>query len=230
VKKNEKKIIYNNKMEYRVGTSDDKVMNEIYKQKIYEKYFSIESTDNWLDLGACFGAFTVKCLNKSCYVRAVEPQPDNFKLLQKNVSKFKNVEIIEAGVVSSLNNNSNAKLYIAKSNTNHWRHTIIPVRGRKTIDIMLIKFETLLQNINAIKMDIEGAEIEILEQVKIEDLKNINKMVIEWSYDKDRSIARFLSVVDKLKKVFKNVKYLKTKESDIMYNYYPACDMIYCWN
>ena len=212
-------------LEYRKGTSDEKVIKEINYTKIYEKCFPIESSDNWLDLGANFGCFTQKCLYKGCFVRAVEPEPKNFFLLKKNTCTFTNVELFE-GAVSIHDQN---KLYLAKSDTNHWRHTLIPVKGRTTIDVKIYKIEELLKGIDAIKIDIEGAEIELLEYMDESHFKSLNKLVFEYSFDKDRSIPRFNKIIEKLKKNFDNVKF-KVKQDQLEYNYFPACDNVYCWN
>jgi hypothetical protein len=68
-----------------------------------------------------------------------------------------------------------------------------------------------------------------LEYMNTNHYKNINKLVFEYSFDKDKSIPRFLKIIENLKKHFKNVVYTKVKQSELVYNYYPACEMVYCW-
>ena len=39
----------------------------------------------WLDLGGNIGTFTVNVLAKGCKVYTYEPEPNNYKLLKKNI-------------------------------------------------------------------------------------------------------------------------------------------------
>lgn len=77
-------------------------------------------------------------------------------------------------------------------------------------------------------MDIEGAEINLLENLNNNDLKYIDKMVFEYSFNVDKSIPRFLKIIDKLKKSFSFIHYDKVKSNELEYNYFPACTLVFC--
>lgn len=64
-----------------------------------------------------------------------------------------------------------------------------------------------------------GAEIDILEELKPEDYKGIDKVVYEYSFDIDPSIPRFLAIVEKLRKVFRLVHYTKVNETELEYRH-----------
>jgi hypothetical protein len=77
-------------------------------------------------------------------------------------------------------------------------------------------------------MDIEGTEIELLENIDLNYLKNIRKLVFEYSFDVDKSIPRFLNIIKRLKQEFNLIHYDKVKENELEYNYFPPATMIYC--
>ena len=79
-------------------------------------------------------------------------------------------------------------------------------------------------------MDIEGAEIEILEDIPLSYFSKVNlkKLVFEYSFDVDPSIPRFLSIIDKLSGYFSNIHYDKVKKEEKEYKYFPAMTIVYC--
>lgn len=213
----------------RLNTSDEKVYTEIFKSKVYERHgIKVEPSDKWLDLGGNCGMFALYCLTKNVlFVRCVEPETENFNMIQINLGKYPNVELINKAVdVTS----GTKRLYIAVNPENKWRHTLLPVRNRNTVEVETITLDNLLDNIDCIKMDIEGSEIELLETIDLNLLKNIKKLVFEYSFDKDRSIPRFLGIIQRLESVFSSVTYDKVNPLEKNYKYYPACTNIYCKN
>lgn len=212
---------------FRIGTSDEKVYKEIFQSKIYEKKnIKVESGDSWLDLGGNCGMFTLYCISKGVkFVRCVEPEVSNFELIKLNCSKYDNVELVNKAVDLT---NGIKKLYIANGEVNKWRHTLIKVRGRETIDVETITMENLLDGIDCIKMDIEGLELELLENIDMSVFKNIRKFVFEYSFNKDKSIPRFFNIIKKLESVFE-VKYDKVKRDELVYIHYPDCTNVYCY-
>jgi hypothetical protein len=123
-------------------------------------------------------------------------------------------------------------LYLSKGDYNKYRHTIYKIRGREAIRVPAVSIFDALRTSRAdcIKMDVEGAEIDILEALKPEDYKKfgIRKLVFEYSFDIDRSIPRFMKIIDGLRKYFGTVHYTKVKEDELVYTYYPAMTIVYC--
>jgi FkbM family methyltransferase len=210
----------------RLNTSDEKVYKEIFILKMYEKKnIKIEPNDSWLDLGANCGMFTLYCINKGVkFVRAVEPESENFELLKTNCGNYSNVELVKKAVDTT---NNIKKLYIAKHTENKWRHTLLKTNGRKTIDVETTTLEELIDGIDCIKMDIEGTEIELLETVDMSVFKNIRKFIFEYSFDRDKSIPRFMNIIKKLQSIF-YVQYNKVNPNELVFNYYPFCVNVYC--
>ena len=86
-------------------------------------------------------------------------------------------------------------------------------------------------DINSIKIDIEGAEMEILENC---DFTGLKKMCGEWSFDADKDTQRFLKCIVRLEKYFKIIHFNKAmcdndKNRD-RWTTYPRCIKFFCIN
>jgi FkbM family methyltransferase len=219
------------KLDFRPYTSDQKVIDELLVKKVYDK-IGFEHRDHWLDLGAHIGLFTliVKYKTEMASVLAYEPDLDNFNLLYENTIGLHGV-VVKNRAIST--NNKVANLYLAKSN---YRHSILHVRGRRTIQVEVCKFKDVLQeysNINAIKMDIEGSEIAILEDMMPDDWckTKVKKMVFEYSFSHDRSVDRFLGIIQILFGYFDRIDYPKQLDSmeGQQYTFHPEGILVFCW-
>ena len=202
----------------RPNTTDTKVIDEIIDRKSYQHKrleFDMEPTDVWLDLGANIGVFTCLAIAKGGRSYGYEPDTENFAILKKNLERFKKEfkhvgsNVFKQGVSTE---SGKVKLYLTKRPENKYRHTIIPVRGRKTVEITVKTMDDILKKhpkINAVKMDIEGIEITILENFKAWKKNGIQKLVLEYSFDFDKSIPRFAKIIKTLKSCFKTVHFTK---------------------
>jgi hypothetical protein len=82
-------------------------------------------------------------------------------------------------------------------------------------------------------MDIEGAEMLILENTK----KVFKKLVYEWSFDIDDSLQRFWNIIEKQQKQYKrfidigNTGKFKSRDYDTWQkSWFPACTNIFAYN
>lgn len=220
---------------YRPNTTDEKVITEVLENHCYQKQkigFLIEPTDVWLDLGANIGTFAILVSNLGGKVICVEPENENIALLQKNLrtNNF-NCHVIESCVVADNNDSKHINLYLCQGSYNKYRHSIIPKKGRQSVRVACVKISDLLKmfpTVNCIKMDIEGAEIDILENIDLDNLRQIQKLVFEYSFDIDPSIPRFLKIIERLKNVYNTVYYTKVKSDELEYKYFPPCVNVYC--
>ncbi len=219
----------------RPNTTDIKVIDEVLKRNVYEKKklnFFLEPGERWLDLGGNIGTFALLVLSRGGSVVSCEPELDNLGLMIKNLKhnfpQDNRWKIIPKAVIIGIK--KQVDLYLCKGEYNKYRHTIYPKRGRKKVKVDSIDIRKILKNDNfdAIKIDIEGAEIDILENMKPNDFKGINKLVYEYSFDIDSSIPRFLDIIDKLKLIFSVVSYSKVNPNELEYKYFPAATMVFC--
>ena len=213
----------------RPETTDAKVVDEVVKRNVYEhkKFgFLLSSCPVWLDLGANIGTFSCLASSRGSRVVAFEPEPENFSLLQENVATNKsNVLCIPHGVVAGQSGTLN--LYVCGGDYNKYRHTIFKKRGRQAIQIQVENFMSVLKEHrpNGIKIDIEGAEIEMLESVK-KWPSHVTHIVFEYSFDIDPSIARFKKIIDHLSEDF-DVHHRKVDWTAEKYLFWPAALVAY---
>jgi len=82
-----------------VRFSDIGNIKEIYEWRVYD-YLKLSSSSIVIDIGAHIGLFAVKVARKVKKVVAIEPHPENFKLLLANVrlNHLKNVTAINAAI------------------------------------------------------------------------------------------------------------------------------------
>ena len=149
---------------YRPKTTDEKVIPEVLKKCVYERKllnFEIEPNERWLDLGGNIGTFALLCVVRGAQVFSYEPEPENFDILCRNV-KEKSAKLFQKAISTK---DGLLPLYVCKGDYNKYRHTLCPKRGRSTIQVPVESILKVLKKhkTDCIKMDIEGAEIEILE-------------------------------------------------------------------
>lgn len=230
------------RIHYRPSTTDEKVIDEVLSRHTYQNKtagVAVEKEDCWLDLGGNIGTFALFVLSLGAAVISVEPEPENVRLLTQNImdnfptSPYK---IMDSGVGLK---DTSMSLYLCKGAYNKYRHSMFLNKGRSSIPVKVHSFLNLLNqtvsnsqrtySINAIKMDIEGMEIPILEQfTTAKNYKNINKLVFEYTFDVDPSIPRFMRIIRKLKKVFRTVHFTRVNPTEQWYTYFPPCATVYC--
>lgn len=205
----------------RKGTSDLKSIKEVIHKNGYRRtlpfFFDIEPQDFWLDLGANIGAFAVMVIAKKGAVLAVEPDPQSFELLSKNLkrqfdpaTKPYDSRILNKAIVSDDRQITYLHQNIAHGNV--WRNSIERSwRGEDKVLVNCMHIKTLLdyclrhyQKPLCIKMDIEGTEMPILEWLirNPEYIQKIKKLVFEWSFDVDPSLVRYRKVLTELGRHF----------------------------
>jgi len=222
----------------RPNTTDEQVIKEVLVKNQYEKKaipFLIEEGDVFLDAGSNIGLFSINAatLVDKIKIYAFEPEPDNFKLLNDNIVLNNLGHKVKTFQKALSTKESVMDLYLGRTAYQKYRHTLRPVRGRESIKVKVVDIRNILEKfkINAIKMDIEGAEIEILEAITDWKKYGINKLVFEYDFDQDKSIDRFNKIIKQLKKSFNTIKYPKMPPDDVKeYLYYPSGILVFCCN
>ena len=214
---------------WRPNTTDEKVIDEVLRRNVYERKkmnFLLSNCDVWLDLGGNIGTFALKAANAGCKVISFEPEPENFEILVENTQHM-NVTPVQMGVVASAIKPT-IPLYICKGTYNKYRHTIFSVRGRQQIDIKVCSFMDTLDRYkpDGVKMDIEGAELDILDNMELWP-DYVTHLVFEYSFDKDKSIKRFIRIISLLKDNFDEVHHPKFDLTKENYEFYPPAVIVY---
>lgn len=221
---------------------DIPIIREVYHGNQYHKAsigFGIEKGDHWLDIGAHIGCFSKKVLFYGGTVKAIEPDPESYELLCENIGESN----CENKAVCSDPHPSygNRKGYIKKGSKAYFNQVMLYPRGlvRSTENVinvhdfgdLLYEEAMLLKGINGytvpicIKMDIEGAELQILDDCDFTCMDFIDKMVIAYHTNVDNTRTGFMRRVAKLSETF-HVTHQEIKQEYI--NIFPNEIMIYC--
>ena len=145
-----------------------------------------------IDVGANIGYYTLifaRLVGNEGKVFAFEPEPSNFNILNRNLqlNGYKNV-IVEQKAISD--NNGKIRLYISELTTGMHRTYPSKYCSKAFVDVDLIKLDdyfskiSLIDKINFIKIDVEGAEFGVLKGISniLKKSKDI-KILIEFVPD-----------------------------------------------
>ena len=200
-------IVQGNKMFLDPGDSLELSIRGIYGELDTEIVKNeIKPGDIVIDVGANIGYYTLifaQLVGNTGKVIAFEPETKNFEILKKNIAinNLSNV-ILEKKIVS--NAKGKTKLFLANSGiVGH--HTNPTIHNTNYIEVDSITLDDYLhennlsEKINFLKIDVEGAEIKVLDGAKTilknQDLKiftEFNRKVIEKL---DMDPKNFLSIL-----------------------------------
>lgn len=176
---------------YYIDKKDSIVSEVLLSRKVWEEYEtevfkeSIKQGATVVDVGAHIGYYTLiaaSIVGNKGKVYAFEPDPGNFRLLQKNVAQsgYTNVVLINKAVTQK---SGKTLLFLNKENMGD--HRIYDVgEGQKSISIETVALDDYfkkLTKIDVIKMDIQGAEVQALKGAE-DILKRSNhiKLILEF--------------------------------------------------
>jgi FkbM family methyltransferase len=174
----------------------DAVGRGLYRRKIHEplltklllERFINPAQRNFIDVGANIGYFTClmsKFAGSAGKVLAVEPEPNNLKLLRQNIAanNLKNVEVFPCAVGAS---EGSVMLGLYKP-SNRGRHSILDMNARsqvkvpvKTLDQIAGSSGSSVQYWSLLKIDVEGYEAFVIDGAK-ETLPRVEALVMEFS-------------------------------------------------
>jgi len=156
----------------------------------------INSGDVVLDIGANIGFMTTffSKLNGQSQIYALEPDPSNFKLLKENIAKLDIDSSVHAENVAVWKSDGVVDLNISKSSNLHSIHNSDSGDKISIPAVTVSSFLTNKKNPNFIKMDVEGAEVEIFEGMKnfVLNTDHTIKILVEVHpnyYSNDHSFA-----------------------------------------
>lgn len=218
------------KFYYREGFSDLKTFNEVIGNKTYlKKGMTIKKDEKWMDCGGNVGAFALLACSKGAKVTIYEPDPFNCKMIERNLklNNF-NADIKQSALVH--NDTKEIMLFIGNNNQT-WRNSIVKKWNNKGIKVPCLNFDLEAENFDCCKMDIEGAEMPILENTN----KIFKKLVYEWSFDIDPDLTRFWKIIDNQNLLY-NINYEKHRtchddKREVMWqkSWFPACTNVFAY-
>lgn len=218
------------KFYHRTGFSDLKTFEEVIGRKTYLKRgLDIRPEERWMDCGGNVGAFTLLACALGAEVTVYEPDEFNCDMIAKNLrlNGFK-ANIKQAALVHD--DRESVILYIG-NNSQVWRNSIVKKWNEKAVKVPCLDFDNEAVGFDGCKMDIEGAEMLILENTKAK----FKKLVYEWSFDIDPSLVRLWNVLDKQKEHYRvegemhRICYDDKRETMWQKNWFPACTNVFCF-
>lgn len=197
----------------RHNTTDDRIAIQVLKGKFYRP-MKLSKRDVLLDAGANIGAFSIWASSKVKKIIAAEPSVSNFHTMIKNLeaNKLDKANITPLMIAVSGTDEKFRALYVNQRRSQAI-HSLLPKRGRKTEIVRCVNINRLIQKykITAIKMDIEGGEVEVIKAIEDKNWKRIKSLAVEFHHnalnDKDRKL--FKKTIKILTKHFDKLSYKK---------------------
>lgn len=164
----------------RPDTSDVFLIKNIFEFKAYDIELSYEPKFI-IDAGANVGYSAVFFANKypGVHIVGIEPETSNFRLLQYNTSFYKNIQLLKSGVW-----NSDCTLKVMDIGLGKWGFIVVPCDPEeegafKACSIKSILAASGFEEIDILKMDVEGAENEIFSSGFEQWLPRVKVLMIE---------------------------------------------------
>ena len=192
-----------------IGTfHKESIIQEIFVDRCYEKFFGVEQGDLVLDIGASVGPFTYSILEKNPkHVFCFEPSEKEFKTLVNNTMGYP-VTPINKGI-------SNVNSIVENDHLFGGEDKMESITFKKFIDLYGI------EKIDFLKTDCEGGEFDIFTPENFDWIKNnVKKIVGEWhlKLDGHDNVEKFRIFRDTYLKEFPNHQVYSVDNFDIKWD------------
>ena len=228
----------NLKFYVRPNTSDETIVKDNVIRRAASKHLSMGG--NWLDLGGYIGTYAAVVMGAGGKVFSVEADPVHVMLYNANMllNKFDVRSPLCAAVVQNpedaiqkftINYRGDGKSNTVAGNTllPYWKTSrpYIYVPCVAFSDLCDLAYKELGQGVWSLKMDVEGSEIEILEQ---DTFDHFDQLYIEYHFKADPSIERANRIFDKLSDIgFEVIVNHKLPETGD-WTYFPSTIVAWC--
>ena len=186
------------------------IVSETFEQDI-RKYFKEFEKGIFVDVGANIGKYTIMIsnqINNNGKIISIEPHPDNFKILKKNINLNKCKNVIPLNF-ACWNKKGTLKLF------SHEDQPLLASAIKQSEKYVTVSAESLdnilkkvkIKNVDFVKLDVEGAESKVLEGMKTMLKSGKTKIIFEAWNDK---------YVNDCRKILETYNY-KIKQLDKMY-------------
>jgi FkbM family methyltransferase len=198
-------LIWNNiNVHYRASSSDMVLIYEILLKSKYKReyYFPEELKPKVIfDIGGNIGITSIYLASvfPDATIYTFEPLKENFEILQKNASQFKNIKVFNVGLGAE---NGSFKVYLSDDNENYGGVSFYSeVEGNlsesfsecEVKNINVVVDELGISTVDLIKIDTEGAEYDILTSLKYEFLKKTSWITGELHGNRDFELLNYLT-------------------------------------
>jgi len=167
----------------RKGTSDIMTFHKVFANQEYAVKQFEKDPKVVIDGGANIGLFSIfiKNLFPDAHVIAIEPDDDNFKLMQENFAPYTGIDSIQAGL---WNKSSPLKVY-DKYNQGKWAMVVEETDNAQEANVSGISIEEIMSKYKLDRIDILKIDIETSEKYLFGDnyqnwLPKVKMIIIEF--------------------------------------------------
>ncbi|WP_432718333.1 FkbM family methyltransferase [Pectinatus frisingensis] len=227
----EKKAIVDNiellyvKNKFSTEKSQDMIIKELQENDYELESINFTNDDIVIDIGAHMGLFSIYLAKKYPFLQIIslEPIPDNYRILQRNVEINNVVDRVHALNMAVTGDRRNVEICVAVGDNSGGASACLSnlhLTGHRVYNIPSLTLEDIFNKYNIIKckllkIDCEGSEYDILEKSKLDLLKNIEFIRGEFHINSylQRQGYDVKKLVDYLKNAIpgKNIKYVYCK-------------------
>jgi FkbM family methyltransferase len=143
----------------------------VFHEDWMEKYLKIGEGDVFVDVGAHVGKYTIRASRNAARVIAIEAYPDNYRTLVRNIG-LNNAENVDAVNKAAWHREETLKFYVGDfSGHGSLKEGLPDRRYTDTIQVQAEATDAMLRSLNVprvdwVKIDVEGAELEVLRGLK----------------------------------------------------------------
>src|SRR5829696_6753140 len=183
----------------------EEIINMTIREDDIIEHFTPKEGDVVVDIGANIGRYTIissKRVGTKGKVVAIEAHPGNFEILNRNIKLNQLTNIIPLNY-AAYSKETKIKLYVPDEESGYTiYHTLMERTGKKFVEVNANTLDYLLQlneirqeEVNWIKIDVEGAEFEVLKGATnvLSKSKDIALLIELHGLDNYRPIVEFLS-------------------------------------
>ena len=199
------------KFKIRVGSTDKPTLWDVFRSGEYERHgFKVNKGDVVMDLGAHIGSFSVlasKMVGNTGKVFAFEPDKYSYELLSynKNINKCSNMKLFNVAAWKE-----SKSISFHSSDIDTWSSSVYRSDLENEYKVKAWTLPQMIKstgkNIDLLKIDIEGVEFDIFENITKSDLNKVNKIVLEFHNFIENKPNKHKFIVNRLKKFGYNVK------------------------
>ena len=141
----------------------------------------LNRTSRFVDVGANIGWFSLLAAGRAASVSAFEPESSNVELLRRSVQQngFENVQVSEIAIGD---HNGVVPLWISEESAG--RHSTVWKTGATQRQVQCRTLDSLfpIETIDLLKLEVEGAEPEVIEgAAELIGTRRLKSVIMEWN-------------------------------------------------
>ena len=160
-----------------------------------DPWFQVSDGDVFIDVGAHIGKYTVHFGRKAASVMAIEPNEETFRVLARNI-RINDLKNVIAVNVVAWNERTNLILYsgpYAGQNSVKQQSAKWEVVHTETLDALVSQNQ--LPKVDWIKVDVEQAEVEVLEGAEKTIHLSKPRIIVEVWPQNERKVKAFVNQI-----------------------------------